>query len=312
MNLFRSTFSQLLSDKAMRLSAALAYYTILSLAPLLLIVIAIAGFAFGEEAARGGIVTQMRGLMGDTGAKALEEIVRNASQSDGKATASIVGLIMLLVGASGVFVQLQDSLNTIWGVEPKPDRGIKNIIRQRFMSFGMTLAVGFLLLVSLVVSAGLAAAGKYFSDRIPLPPWGMEAINLGVSFLIITGVFALLFKFLPDARVRWGDVWEGAAMSSALFVVGKFALGFYLGRGAVSSAYGAAGSLVILLIWVYYSSLILFFGAEFAQVWASRHGHSIKPAPYARISDTEKHLEPETPPRRRPDSGPGRFRPAAG
>jgi len=278
LGVFKQSATEWVDDKASTLGAALAYYTAFSLAPLLIIVIAIAGLVFGEEAARGQIFEQMRGLVGDQGGQTIESMVQSASKPSQGVLATIIGVVTLLFGASGVFGQLQTSLNAIWGVEPKPGRGISGIIKDRILSFGMILVVGFLLLVSLLLTAGLAAVSKWFGDLIP----GMELIghllNFVISFAVITLLFAMIFKFLPDVKMAWSDVWLGGAMTALLFNIGKFGLGLYLGKSAVSSSYGAAGSLIVLLLWVYYSAQILFFGAEFTQVYANKFGTHVEPA----------------------------------
>lgn len=271
------TFQQWSEDKASKLAAALAYYTIFSLAPLLIIVIAIAGSAFGEEAARGEIVGQIQNLVGTEGAEFLEIAIQNASRPQVGTIASMISVVVLLIGATGVFAELQDSLNTIWDVKPRPGRGVFTIIRQRFLSFAMILGIGFLLLVSLVISAGLTALITYFSNALP----GIDAIwqylNFLLSFAITTFIFALIFKVLPDVKITWNDVLIGAVITSVLFVIGKFLLGEYIGRSALGSAYGAAGSLVVIIAWVYYAAQILFLGAEFTQVYARRYGTELIP-----------------------------------
>jgi membrane protein len=278
-SLLKQTASEWVQDRAPMLGAALAYYTVFSLAPLLIISISIAGFVLGDEAARGKIFEQLHSLIGEQGGRATQELVQSASSKPATGIiASITGLIALLVGASGVFGQLQTSLNLIWGVEPKPGRGILGIIKDRFLSFGFILVVGFLLLVSLLLSAAVTFVTQWISSFTP----GMEAaghvLNALLSFAVITVLFSLMFKLLPDAVIAWKDVWLGAAITAALFTLGKFILGFYLGSSSASSAFGAAGSLVILLLWVYYSAQIFFFGAEFTQVWANRFGSRVLPA----------------------------------
>lgn len=275
--LLKETFNEWNEDKASRLAAALAYYTIFSLAPLLVIVIAIAGAVFGEEAARNQIVGQIQGLVGQQGAEAVQAMILNASKPGSGLIASIVGVVALLFGASGLFGQLQDALNTIWEVTPKPDRGLKGIIQDRFFSFTMVLGTGFLLLVSLVLSAALAAFGNYFGHLMPGMAELWQFVNFAVSFGVITLLFALIYRVLPDAKVAWGDVWIGAAVTALLFTIGRLLIGLYLGSSAIGSAYGAAGSLVVVLVWVYYSAQILLFGAEFTQVYATRYGSHIEP-----------------------------------
>jgi membrane protein len=266
--LFKSALREFSEDKAPRLAAALAYYSLFSIAPLLVISIAIAGFVFGEEAARGEIVAQIEGVVGAQGGEAIQTMVQNAAEQKGQGIfAAIAGLVALLFGASGVFSQLKDTLNTIWGVEAPKSGGIWGFVRQRLLSFAMVLTVGFLLLTSLVLSALLAGLGHLFP--------GGEAVghvmNAGVSLAVITVLFALIYKYVPDATIRWKDVWIGAAFTSLLFVVGKFAIGLYLGKSSTASTYGAAASLIIVILWLYYSGLILFFGAEFTEVYARRH-----------------------------------------
>lgn len=275
--LLKQTYSDWSEDKAPRLGAALAYYTIFSLSPLLVVAIAIAGLVFGQEAAQGQIVGQIRGLVGDEGAQAIQDMIRNASRPGAGIVATVIGAVTLLLGAAGVFGQLKDSLNTIWEVEPKPGRGVPGFIKERFFSFTLVLGTGFLLLVSLVISAALSAVGEYMAGLLPGGEAVWQVVNLAVSFLVITLLFALLFKYLPDVKIAWGDVWIGAAATALLFTLGRSLLGLYLGRGTIGSAYGAAGSLVIVLLWVYYSAQILFFGAEFTQVYANRYGSRVVP-----------------------------------
>jgi membrane protein len=215
-------------------------------------------------------------------------MIQRAEQPSTGLLATVVAVITLLFGASGVFGQLQDALNTVWGVEPKEGRGVWGFIKDRFLSFVAVVGTGFLLLVSLVLSSALAAVGKWFSGVLPLPEAVLQALNFLVSFVVITGLFALIFKVLPDARVAWRDVWVGAALTALLFTIGKFAIGVYLGKSNVASAYGAAGSLVIVLVWVYYSAQILLYGAEFTQVYANRRGERIVPAPDAQVANPQK------------------------
>jgi membrane protein len=281
LELFKDTFSNWNKDHAPRLGAALAYYTVFSLGPLLIIVIAIAGLVFGAEAAQGQIVGQMQGLVGEQGAAFIQAAIESASQPRSSLIASVIGIVTLLLGALGVFAQLQDALNAIWDVTPKPDRGWRGLIEDRLLSFSMILVVGFLLLVSLVASTALAAFFKYVGGVVPMTAIVAEGVNFFVSFAVITLLFALIFKYLPDAQIAWSNVWIGAAMTALLFTIGKVILGIYLGNSAVSSAYGAAGSLVVVLVWVYYSAQILFFGAEFTKVYANRYGAGIIPAPNA-------------------------------
>lgn len=278
LGLLKDTFTEWQEDKASRLAAALAYYTVFSLAPLLIIAIAIAAVVFGQEAAQGKIVNQLDGLLGLQGAEAVQEMIKNSSRETNQGTiATIISVGLLLFGASGLFGQLQDSLNTIWEVAPNPNRGVMGFIRDRFLSFSMVLGIGFLLLVSLMLSAGLSAVGNYFGHLLPGLPF-IQFLNFALSFGVVTVLFALIYRVLPDAKIAWGDVWIGAAITSLLFTVGKLLLGLYLGNGSVGSTYGAAGSFVVLLLWVNYSAQILFFGAEFTQVYANKYGSRIVPS----------------------------------
>lgn len=288
-NLFKQTFTEFGEDKAQRLGAALAYYTIFSLAPLLLIAIAIAGIVFGREAAQGQIFGELRTVLGPAAAKAVQEMVQGAAKPKSGTIATVVGVITLLFGAAGVFGQLKDALNTIWNVEPKKKSGVMGFVKDRFLSFAMVFGIGFLLLVSLVFDAGVAAAGHFLGSRLPGGEVVWQAIQLVVSFGIVTVLFALIFRVLPDEHPTLRDVWFGSIFTGVLFVVGKFALGLYLGKSAVGSSYGAAGSLVVLLLWVYYSAQILFFGAEFTQVYARTHG-SMKPG--SKASELEAKATP--------------------
>ncbi len=279
LSLLKQTASEWMEDDAPTLGAALAYYTVFSLAPLMTIAIAIAGLFFGKEAAQGQIFDELRVLFGEEGGKAVEEVVQSASaQPAAGVVATIISVIILLFGASGVFGQLQASLNTIWGVKPKPGRGVLGMIRDRLLSFGFTLVVGFLLLVSLLLTAGIALVADWVGGLMPGSETLAQILNVVFSLVMITLLFAMIYKFLPDAKIAWRDVWIGAFLTALLFTIGKFALGIYLGKSGVASSYGAAGSLIVLLLWVYYSSQILFFGAEFTQVYANRFGSRVAPA----------------------------------
>ena len=290
-NLLKATFSDFLEDKAMQLAAALAFYTIFSLGPVLIIVISIAGAIWGEEAARGELVEQFRGIAGDAGAQQIEQLIENAGQSDKGVVASIVGFVTLLIGATGVFGQLKESLNTIWEVQPKPGRGLINLLTTRLLSFGMVLAIAFLLMATLVGSAVISAFGKYTGQYLPVPEGVLYAIDLVFSVGIITVLFAAIFKWLPDVQSGWRVVWMGAFVTAVLFAAGKFALGLYLGRSTVASVYGAAGSLIVILLWVYYSAIIFLFGAEFTQVYATMWGKEIRPAKHAMAMTAEARAQ---------------------
>ncbi|WP_013321833.1 YihY/virulence factor BrkB family protein [Gloeothece verrucosa] len=279
--LLKETFQEWQDDNASRLAASLAYYTIISLAPLLILVIAIAGAVFGEEAARGEIVYQIKGLVGLEGAKVIETAIENSSKPELRNMASLISIGVLIFGASGVFAELQDALNFIWEIKAKPGQGLVSFIRKRILSFSAILGIGFLLLVSLVISAILAALNTYFNYLFPGLNFVWQLVNFVVSFAVITLLFAFMFKYLPDAKIGWRDVGMGAILTSLLFSIGKQALGLYLGGGSFGSTYGAAGSLVVILVWVYYSAQILFFGAEFTQVYARKYGSKIIPDKHA-------------------------------
>nr|WP_144863669.1 YihY/virulence factor BrkB family protein [Hyella patelloides] len=285
-SLLKEAFKEWQNDKASLLAAALAYYTVFSITPLLVIAIAIVGAVFGQETARGEILEQINSLVGEQGAQAIEMALNNANQPEISSVASIISVVVLLIGASGVFAQLQEALNTVWNVKAKPEGGIWNFIRKRLLSFGMVLAIGFLLLVSLILSAVLSGISKLEIDLLPGLTSFWEALNFGVSFGFIAVLFALIYKYLPDATIRWKDVWVGAITTALLFSLGKYLIGLYLGRGSLGSAYGAAGSLIVFLTWVFYSAQILLFGAELTQVYARRYGRTILPSSRAKTTNS--------------------------
>ena len=283
LELLKATVSEWRRDQASLMAAALAYYTVFSLAPLLIIVIAIAGSVFGEQAAKGELVTQIQGVIGKDGAQLIQTAIENASQLDPSQgpIPTLINIGFLLSGATVVFGQLQNSLNRIWEVQPKPGNGIIQFLRKRFLSFSIVLVIAFLLLVSLVISTMLVILGNYLRGLIPGFTYLWQFLNFIVSFSIVTLLFAMIFKILPDAKIAWKDVWMGAAITAVLFNIGKSLLGLYLGHTSFASAYGAAGSLVIILTWVFYSAQILFLGAEFTQVYVKNYSKEIVPAEYA-------------------------------
>lgn len=294
-SLLKETVRSWNEHRALRLGAALAFYTVFAIAPLFLIVLAIAGFWFGEEAAQRQLFDQLYGLVGRQGGEAIQAVVASANRPKAGTWATLIAVVTLFVGATGVFVQLQDALNTIWQVRRQPGRGLRFFIKDRLLSFAMVLAIGFLLLVSLVVSAGLAALGKFMSGLIPAQEIVWQILNLLVSLGLIGLLFALIFKVLPDVRIAWREVWIGALLSAGFFNLGKFFLGLYLGRSSVTSAYGAAGSLIIILLWVYYASQTLFLGAEFTRAYAKRFGRPFIPAPgaeFVTIKQIKGHKTP--------------------
>ena len=282
-NLLKQTFQEWLQDKAPQLGAALAYYTVFSLAPLVLVLVAIVGVLFRDDpgGAWNKLTQHMSYFLDQSAVRVVQNIAQQASQPGKGLIATIVGVALALFGASGVFGQLQDALNTIWGVKAKPGRGVWGFLRSRFLSLGMVAGVCFLLLVSLTLESVLKAFSHYVQSVLPGGIVIALAVYLIFDFAVIVLLFAMIFKLLPDAKVQWRDVWIGAVMTAILFGIGKWLLGFYLGSGAAGSAYGAASSLITLLLWVYYSSQILLFGGEFTQVYAARAGRGVEPAEYA-------------------------------
>jgi membrane protein len=264
--MFRETLAEWNMHDAPRLGAALAFYTILSLAPLLIMAIAIAALIFGQPAAQGQVLSEVESMIGRQGSEAVKEMIAHAQQPASGMAASIIGLITLLFGASGVFGELRAGLDKMWDFKTLSEGGVWDTIRQRFLAFGMVLAVGFLLLVSLVISAFLAAVGKFFGGLLPINDVLPGAINFAISLAGTAVLFALIFRYVPETRIGWKVVWIGASVTAVLFTAGKFLIGVYLGKAAVGSAYGAAGSLIAVIVWVYYSAMIFLFGAEFTHV----------------------------------------------
>jgi membrane protein len=289
-SLVKESGSAWVEDRAASLGAALAYYALFSIAPLLLIAITIAGFFFGAEAARGEIFEQIRGLIGEEGATALEGLLKSASKPGNTVLGMATGVFLLILGATTAFAELQAALDRIWDVPAsKRPSGIWGMIRSRLLSLGLVAAIGFLLMVSLVASAALSALGKWWGGWFGEYRVVLEAVNQVVTFVIFTGLFALIYKLLPSIKIAWRDVWVGAAVTSLLFAIGKFAIGYYLGTSSVASGFGAAASVVVLLVWVYYSAQIFLLGAEFTWVYAHRHGSKAsRPNPTAhRTSQAE-------------------------
>ncbi len=252
--------------EAPRLGAALAFYSILSLAPLVVLALAIVSLIFGNSTAQTQLLDQVRGMIGEQGSQAVKDMIEHGQKPASSAIASIVGGITLLFGASGVFGELRSALNRMWDVQPESEGGFWSTIKQRVFSFTLVLAVGFLLLVSLLLSVALAALSKFFAAVLPLPGFVLNTINLAVSLAGVAVLFALMFRFVPATKIAWRSIWIGATVTAVLFTMGKFLIGLYLGKAAVGSAYGAAGSLVVVIVWVYYSAMIFLFGAEFTQV----------------------------------------------
>ena len=276
----KETFGSFSEDGAMRFGAALAYYSIFSLAPLLLVAAGIAGMVFGEEAVRQEVERQLSGILGERATRAVETMME-ARQNAGSGLATVIGIGALLLGASGVFGQLQDALNAIWRTKAKPGRGWWRFLRQRFLSLTMVLGSGFLLLVSMILTTLLNAFAERIGTMLPVSEAIAWILNFLLSFGVITLIFAMIFKFLPDVKLQWRHVWIGAVGTALLFIAGKELLGWYLGRESTVSAYGAAGSLVVIVLWVYYASLILFLGAEFTKAFTARTRSTVAPAQYA-------------------------------
>jgi membrane protein len=277
MSLAKETFAKWSEHQAPRLGASVAFYSLLSFAPLLVLIATMTALVFDRNTTQNALIDQARQMIGDRGADTVKSLLANAQKPSSGIFASVVAFVTLLFGASGVFSELRDALNTIWDAQPKEQSGWRAMLKQKLFSFGMVLSVGFLLLVSLILSAGLAVVGKFFGQLVPVPVPILEAANFVVSLAVITLLFALLFKYVPARSIPWRDVWIGAVLTALLFTTGKFLLGLYLGKAAVGSAYGAAGSLVAVIVWVYYSAQIFFFGAEFTRVYAdadTEHEHS--------------------------------------
>jgi len=291
--LLKGTFQEWKEDKVSRLAAALSYYTIFSLPGLLLIIVAVAGFFLGQESVREDLMGQVGSVVGDDGAEAIGTMLSNAGwDRDAGVLAVVVGIVTVIVAATGAFTQLQEALNTVWEVAPAPGAGILQTLQKRFLSFSLILSIAFLLLVSLVVSTALAGLGNFLEEMFPGAAWLIQILNVVISFAVITLLFALMYRYLPDAEIAWKDVFSGAALTTLLFTVGKFALGFYLGRSSATSAYGAAGSLVLILLWIYYSAQIFLFGAEFTQVYARKHGSRVVPDEDAvRVTEAQRIQE---------------------
>ena len=273
------------NDNAIRLGASVAFYTLFAIAPILIVAIAIAGTLFGADAVRGQIVGQIDGLVGTEGGKAVQALLQGATRREDNVIAAILGGITFVLAACGAFLELQAALNAIWRVAPAPDGQLKDFLVDRLRSFGLVIAIGFLLMVSLAASAAIAAVGAWLGGWTSGTPLVLQALNLGLSLAVTTTLFALLFKFLPDVQLAWRDVITGAVVTAVLFTVGKEGIGFYLGQSSTASSYGAAGSVLVLLLWVYYSSQILLVGAEFTRIYADRERGLVPPQSFAEVVD---------------------------
>jgi membrane protein len=274
----KATLAERSKDKVSKLAAALAYYAIFSIAPLFVIGIAVAGFVYGQQAVQGQIVNQIRGLVGDQGAQMIQTMIAGATKTSSGIIATGLSIVALLFGASGVFSQLKDSLNTIWGVQPKPNRGIMGAVKDQLFAILLVFSAGILLIALMFASSVLWTVTSYFGDILPLPGWVWQVVYFIFSLALLTLIFSLILKFVPDVKIAWKDVWVGAAATALLFVIGQFLIGLYLGRSSFTSSYGIAGSVLLLLVWIYYSAQIFFLGAEMTQVYARRYGAKIEPA----------------------------------
>jgi membrane protein len=280
--LLKTTFSEFIADDGMKLSAALAYYTFFSLPPLLLIIISLCGVFFGAEAVRGEIFGQINGLVGNETALQVQDIIKNVKLSNSNSFATTISVVILIIGASGVFVEIQDSINFIWGIRAKPKRGLIKFMKNRLMSFSMIGSAGFLLMVGLIVNSLMDVLNKRLASHFPQDTiYLFYVVNILIVFIIITLLFIVIFKTLPDGKVVLRHSIIGASFTAFLFMIGKFAIGAYLGSSAIASVYGAAGSVILILVWVYYSAMILYFGAEFTKVYTITHGQQIVPYEYS-------------------------------
>src|SRR5579864_7344089 len=269
----KQTISKWLEHEGPRLAASLSLYTLLSLAPLVILSIAIAALAFGHGAAERAVVDEVRRVMGPDGARTIRMVIEHGNNSGSGGTASAIGILILLFGASSVFGELQSGLNKVWETQAPRGYGVGALLKSRLVSFALVLAFGFLLVVSLVLSAALSAFGEFFTAHLALPQWLLHVMTALISFAGIFVLIALIFRYVPDVPLRWRDVWQGALATAVLFTIGKVLLGLYLGKAAVGSAYGAAGSLIVVIVWVYYFAMIFYFGAEYTRM------HTVGPAP---------------------------------
>lgn len=280
--LTKQSFTGFMDDKVPKLSGSLAYYTVFSLGPLLIVIIFLSSIFYGQEAVEGKIYGQLASFLGSDTALQLQEVIKNAAISGKSTTAAIIGFATLLFGATTVFAEIQDSINTIWGIKPKPKKGLLKMLLNRLLSFSVIVSLGFLLVVSLVVTSTIDALSRRLQAMFPdVTVILFYVINQLITFMVVTAIFGVVFRVLPDARIRWKDVRAGAMITAALFMLGKFLISFYINQSEVGSTYGAAGSLVVLLVWAYYSSMILYFGAEFTKAYATRFGRAIYPNTYA-------------------------------
>jgi membrane protein len=288
-----ATFKSFSNDNGMKLAASLAYYTVFSLGPLLLLLMSLASVFFGEEAIQGKVFGEMKGLIGASAAAQVQEIIKNIQFSGKTNFALVVSIITLVVGATTVFIEIQDSLNIIWKLKAKPKKGWLAFLKNRLLSSSLIISLGFLMIVSLVINGAVQALMDIISRYLPsITEVLLLVINLLITFIIITVLFGIIFKFLPDAKIKWKHVRAGALFTAILFMIGRYLIGIYIEQTATESTYGAAGSIIVLLVWIYYSAVILYIGAEFTQVYTEAHGGKIEPAPYA-VHVEQKEIERE-------------------
>ncbi len=288
----KKSFSSFVDDNAVKFSASLSYYTVFSLGPLLIVILYLCSIFFGREAVEGSIYGQMRNFVGQDAALQIQEMIKNASLSGESAIAATIGVITLLIGATTVFAEIQDSINMIWGLKRKPSAGWWVLVKTRLLSFGVIGSLGFILLVSLGVTAIVESISGRLVKQFPgIAVPAFYIINLIITMGVVTTLFAVIFKVLPDAKIKWKDVWAGAIVTAFLFMLGKFAITFYISKSNIGSTYGTAGSFVVLLVWVYYSSFILYFGAEFTKAWAVKYGSEINPNHHTVFAKTIEVLE---------------------
>ena len=281
-SMVKASFNAFIEDNALKMSASLAYYTIFSMAPLLLILISAASIFYGRDAIQNKVFEELNGFLGNDAALKIQEILQKITLNDDSTTAIIIGVVTLFIGATGVFLEIQDSINQIWRVKAKPKKGWKKLIINRFLSFSMIITLGFLLIVSLIINGVILALSAKLSQYFPeITIVLVEIINAVVTFVVIAALFGIIFKYLPDVEIAWKDVRVGAVFTALLFTIGRFVIGLYIEKVGPGSAYGAAGSLIVILVWVYYTAAILYFGAEYTQVYAQCYGGKIRPASYA-------------------------------
>lgn len=286
-----ATFNGFLDDRGLKLSASLAYYTVFALAPLLMLVISLISTFLGKDAIQNNIYPQIKSYVGSSAALQIQEMIKSISLSGKTTIALITSVATLVIGATSIFMEIQDSINIIWRVKAKPKKGWVKMLTNRLISFSMIISLGFLLLVSLIISALISALSTKITQYFPEVTIQLfNLINIGITFIVIAVLFGIIFKFLPDVKIAWRDVRTGAFFTSLLFMLGKYLIGIYIQTTGTGSTYGAAGSLIVILVWIYYTSAILYFGAEFTRVYADDYGHKIEPAEYA-VHIEQKEVE---------------------